>query len=471
MNKTTETFSEKNTRFFSRFQDPSVFDCGDFNLLKIVQHAVVRDIDFNTIPFFFLPTWLLSIVLFLKRIRLRVQVTLGFKKIADPKLLRDYKSRKYLLLDVPRKVKNEKGVLVSLYFENIIRHLGKQNVLFMSEQRDASNPLHDFYFPLLYKQAAIEPLTKDDEEILAQLKIAFKRIQSKTSLTYIETRRLKGAIEIFWRQYRSWRCILEKISPEKAYLISLYQKEFVILALKRKGIKSIELQHGLISSEDIFYVYPEIISSVRSKALFADEIFVYGEYWKQVLLEGAEYLSNQIKILGDYTYRNKVLSEDLKTLLENENIKEKEIILVSVQKNLEASFEEYIHWLSSDLISRNLPAIVLVKLHPNSKSEMASILRLKNVHLVDFNIEQLLMVTDYHISIYSTTLYDALLFNVKGNFSLYDKNCIDYISKFVESGVSVLLQRNENPLDLKSKVSSAPQHESIFASLNLNLLN
>jgi hypothetical protein len=60
------------------------------------------------------------------------------------------------------------------------------------------------------------------------------------------------------------------------FCIVHYHNEGKALAFKRKDIKTIELQHGLIAATDVFYVFPPQTKSIINKALFADEIWVYG---------------------------------------------------------------------------------------------------------------------------------------------------------------------------------------------------
>ena len=65
--------------------------------------------------------------------------------------------------------------------------------------------------------------------------------------------------------------------------------EALIAALRDLGIKSVEIQHGLISASDYYYVYSEKLKPGLEKALFPDTIGLYGQYWKNILLRGAEW--------------------------------------------------------------------------------------------------------------------------------------------------------------------------------------
>lgn len=73
---------------------------------------------------------------------------------------------------------------------------------------------------------------------------------------------------------------------------------------------------------------------------------------------------------------------------------------------------------------------------------------------------------DFHISIYSTTLFEALKANVN-NFCLDYEEFSDYTNQIIESGVAVKLDANELPynIDNKNKKSAEFYSETIYSNL------
>lgn len=466
-----ENFTEKNARFFSRFDSPDVFDCLEFNVLKLVQHAVVRDRVFDVNAFIFLPPWLLKLILFFKRIRYSLRILSGRTNRIKPEDFQKLKNRKYLLIDSSKSIRKKDGTAVSFYFENLLHDLGRDHVVFCQGSLDDSEIHYDILFNKFYDEASILPLTEDDLELIRGLKQTYKNIKSTCRLTSNELNRLVGAIEIFWRQYRAWRHVLKYLNPEMALLISHYQREFIILALKRKKIPVTELQHGLIASEDIFYVYPEQISPIKDRALFADRILVYGEYWKYILLQGKEYALGQIGIIGDYLFHDKHLSEEFRQFAEQIVPQEGKVILITVQKNLEDIFINYVRWLANDLTNKKMKDIILVKPHPNPKKDISALNLLPNVYVTLFNLDWLFSITDIHVSIYSTTLFDALKYSIKNNYSLAARGCEDYVQSIVKSGVTVLLNLNENPVEKMNEKEIALDTRYFYADYKPKLID
>jgi hypothetical protein len=77
------------------------------------------------------------------------------------------------------------------------------------------------------------------------------------------------------------------------------------------GIKTVELQHGLISKHDLYYVYPGKYREALSKGIFPNEIWLFGNFWKEVLQRGAESEFMKPVVIGNFTADVAVKSETL----------------------------------------------------------------------------------------------------------------------------------------------------------------
>jgi hypothetical protein len=241
--------------------------------------------------------------------------------------------------------------------------------------------------------------------------------------------------------------------------------EGLIAAAKVQGIRTVELQHGLITNNDIFYVYPDFVRSVASKAFFPDTIFVYGEGWKKKLEKGAEHESNDIVVMGDYTYSTPPKPS------EQINQKEK-VVFVGAQKFMGKFYIEYIHTLAALLLKKHADWKILIKHHPSEKDKQQYdvLLQYPNVFFAADTDDLLILLrkSSIQISYYSTTLYDALGLEVF-NFAVQNHSpYADYCREVVADGIALPIHMGEDPVELyhaKNDISMPPR-EYYFAPFN-----
>jgi len=213
------------------------------------------------------------------------------------------------------------------------------------------------------------------------------------------------------------------------------------------------LQHGLIATKDIFYVFPEVTKSIIHKALFADRILVFGEYWKSVLEKGVEYSSEKIEKIGYYLYDDFNGFDEIKDSI-NKFADGKKIILITTQTSLHDYFATYIKWLANDINTNKLPYKIIVKNHPLEKPEHYKVLEgIANVKIMNCPLPLLFKQSSLHISIYSTTLFDGVRYGITG-YALDVAQCSDYVNELVASGVAKKIGLNQNPTSLEAISSS-----------------
>ncbi len=448
-----KTFAEFKQDFYSRVKDFSLFDAGEFNLLKVVLDGL--KVDYASKGkirlFVFSSPLMINFYFFVNRLRGKSPLRKDWKET-----LKKVSKRKYITIDPGGRVVKTGEGNTSFYFGNILKALGKENVVSIVEGRKPNLPANELhiaeYNALL--ASACGNLKKEDKNQLRILHKTYQRIEASGIFSESEKVNIRIAIQQFFIQNLFWRNALRYINPERILLWPHYHREGCIAAFREKNIPVTELQHGLIAAEDIFYVLPEQVRSVERKALFADEIGVYGQFWKDQLLKGAGYDEKQIKIVGYYPVSivptEKTVSDYKATFPGKKNI------LVTTQTFMHEYFCEYILFLSADLLAKQLPYGILVKLHPaESVEKYAAINGLQNVKIVNENLDVLFRAVDLHISSYSTTLFDALRYNVP-NFSIWVELYSDYIALFRNEGISHIIKQGENPLDI---APGAKQHK------------
>ncbi|GIV27773.1 MAG: hypothetical protein KatS3mg027_1587 [Bacteroidia bacterium] len=437
--KISEKFTEKKAKFNSYIDNPQLFDCYDFNIIKLFQYAIFREEGFRARLFWKLPYFLINFIFFLKRL-----------KIKNKPIITRNEKIKIFIGDCERSIETIQKEYKSRYYENILNQLNRKQVLFFKTNTLPSKVQHDLNFEDFYQCYSFLPLNEDDKILLRELRKTYSNILKQIKLDNHKIKLFEEIIEIFWREYRTYREILKNFpNIQLAFVFPHYQKESLLYALRKRKIKIIELQHGLIAEEDMFYVYDKKIIPVRHKALFADEIWLYGEYWKSVLSRGYEYDTNQMKIFGYYLFYEKNFSTEFIDYIATIKSKFSKILFATAQKNLEHHLADYINFLVDDAHSKKQSIAIIIKPHPSATQDISKFInnRNNNVFITNYPTEWLFQICDAHFSIYSTTLFDALLFGVKHNYAINHPLFSDYVESIVKKGVAKELSMNENILD------------------------
>jgi hypothetical protein len=455
-----QSFTDFKVDFYAKVKDFSLFDCAEFNAIKIVLDGLrvdyisrgpVKSPIFESLKKYELENILRG---------MKAKFT-GEKKYKRAQI-ELFKNKKYVISDDGRVAVDAKGKPHSYYFTNLMQSLNKEECLHIIEKQRNVKSEFDLHYQLLVNTFSLLPLNSDEKKLIKEIRITFKRIKESGLFNDKELKNIAFAFQNFFNKYKVWSRLLKEINPSTMFCIVHYHNEGRTLAFKRKGIKVIELQHGLIATKDVFYVFPDQTKNVISKALFADEIWVYGNYWKQVLEHGVEYL-NKIKIAGYYLFDNfngyEAVEKEIDDFADGKNL-----IIITTQTTLHKAFIDYTLWLADDISKGNLPYKILVKTHPLEKQEHYAILHETNgVMMVNHPLPVLFKKVKLHVTIYSTTLYDGAKAGVPG-FALYNEQYKDYIDEIIQSGVAYPLAINENPVDLieKLKVVDAGFYYSEF---------
>lgn len=444
------------TEFEQRFPDGTLFEGKNFNYIKLVQHGLSYSMTqaeekllkkglFSSWTLFRLKSWLNS-----KR----------KKGNFTPQ-----KSENILILEGRRKLKLPNGEEISP-----ITHLIRETVLSTeySWWDTTGTFLKEADFSLKDLSSWFPPTNEIQKEIYFELKGILQRIWKSGVLSRREFQYVESAFFVFFESFRRWHCLLEIARPKTLVGITHYHNEGCLAAAKLLGIQTIELQHGLISKHDLYYVYSKQYKHAVSKGIFPNEIWLFGNFWKRVLESGAESEYMKPVVIGNFTTDSAIGSKDFS--------KENRILLCA-QKNLS---EPYVEWIRNmrDFILPNHPGWkLIVKLHP-LESEPKKYLVESNdfveVLPVSASLNEELKRAKIQVSIYSTTFFDALGMNVK-NYSLNDIGYSgDYASEMVLLGVAESLKKSE---DVIAKFESSPgqidnlTREDVFGTFQPRMMN
>lgn len=447
-----KTFSEFKIDFYKRVPDLSLFDCLDFNLIKVVLDGLKVDYvsrGLNVNKDFYKRKNLFYAKEFIKSI-------LKNKRI--PKVS---KNKNVLLFGSVRytQINNE---YKSVYLDKLTKLYDRINCyIFMGE--NVIEKL-DFDYSMKYVNQFSFMYSKHDSFLRNNLIKTIDKI-SNLDFNKSEIDNIKIAFYLFYKQYIFYKRFLDLTFFEICYVVCHYHNEGFLLAAKHKKLKTVELQHGIIANQDIFYNYPNRFKKIRDKAIFPDQILVFGNHWKKILEEGNCYKTNQIKIIGNFlTYNDEILQNEKKLFNKNQKY-----ILITTQTKLSNFFVEYIKYLSGHLNKYNLDYKIIVKNHHSEELSLYSELKeIENILFSKSEVYSLFKIVEKHISIYSTTLYDAIMYKLE-NYSLNVPSCEDYVNKIVDSGVALKLEMTQTPFDTSKKIKKV-RLKNFYSEFNPEVL-
>jgi hypothetical protein len=200
------------------------------------------------------------------------------------------------------------------------------------------------------------------------------------------------------------------------------------------------LQHGLISGNDLYYQYSSTFKKGVKHAFFPDNICVFGTYWKEQLLKGCEFEFSQITLAGDYQWHAE--KSDFNLIQRNQ-------VLICSQKTMHEEYIAYAHQLKK-FMSKHPDWKWVIKMHPlEMHKEQYYKLEEYGFEIIDNQktLTELLLESRIQISIYSTTFFDALGYNVD-NFSLQGYSIhSDYAASMIAERVAHPLFFDEDPIE------------------------
>lgn len=444
------SFESFKLEFYSKFNDFNIFNGQDFNYFKVVLEGLKvnyykRGKFLTTIfysNFFYKP------LLFLIRCKKNLNGELSRYK-SHLSIIKKHKNPDYLIIDPGRAIKNSNNQLIPIYFSKIHNQLKKNHTVFYVSEKEIENfnGFHDTYSDV--KTLGNSITHPNTSKLRQELLNVFNIIKKHSNFSLTDLENIKCAFEKFFVEALFWLNILELLNPKEILMICHYHKEGLIYAAKKLNIKIIEYQHGLIAKSDIFYNFPNEISDIKNDCLFPDEIRTFGEYWKSILLKGNFISKNQIKVVDYYIYNRSTLSH-LESKKLNEFCKKRKVILITTQTFLADVYINYIDNLIQILEDNYC---VIIKTHPQETILPYKKYKNNSVFLTDISVDLLLKKADLHLTIYSTTAFDAVKYGLSTYF-IYNSDQSDYIYEIYNAiGGVILKDYNIKPWEIQNKLA------------------
>lgn len=443
--------------FEQRFPDGKLFEGKNFNYIKLVQHGLsyaMTDADDKLLKKKPFGSW------WLFKLKSRVHAWRNRRLCFLPQ-----KSERILFLEGRRKLKLPTGEEISP-----ITHLIRETVLSTEYswwdttgafEKEADFSVKDLsnWFP---------PTSEIQKEIYLELKEVLRIIKGANVFSEIEFQYVESAFYVFFKTFRRWYALLSIAKPHTLVGITHYHNEGCIAAAQLLGIKTVELQHGLISKHDLYYVYPSKYRGAISKGIFPNEIWLFGDFWKEVVRSGAESEFMKPVVVGNFT---------TDTVVKMNEFEKENRVLLCAQKNLSAPYIEWIRFMRDHVLPNHTDWKLIVKLHP-LESNIEAYQREGNdcveILPIASSLNEELKRAKIQVSIYSTTFFDALGMQVR-NYSLNDIGySADYASEMVDFGVAEALDKSENVISKFERSSDRLDNlkrEHVYAAFQPRLMN
>jgi hypothetical protein len=441
-----QSFEHLNALFKEKLSDSSLYRGTRFSYLKIFQHALTYEqagADYrilkNYLHWPLMAQWALMQYKALRR-----------KTGKRPAL------REIVFIDPARIARDSADRWHSIYMECAVDLFEPSTVSVLSRKDE----------PRLRCDASLDSIPRNfaapDNQEIALLKevteIAQRTLRSD-AWSEKQKSHILSALHVFFDDFRFYYALFRKQPVKSVVFISHYHNEGLIAALSILGIRSIEFQHGLISGNDLYYQYPSVFREGVKNAFFPDRICVYGNYWKELLLKGIEFNDSSITVGGDYLWQPEAKPQATTSTHQ---------VLICAQKNMHAEYVAYAQRLKP-VLQKHPEWKWVIKMHPLEKNkELYRALEKDGFVIVDTeqSLTALLRESRIQISIYSTTFFDALGFEIS-NYALQEYSIYkDYAAQMIAEGVAQALYIDEDPIEkfLQSKGTSSLRPQFLSCS-------
>ena len=443
------SFEVLNKHMVEKLADDKLYRGARFSYLKILQHALsyelTNSIQKKIATNFNSPFWWVKVKYAIKGFRAGKMPHFDFKKVA--------------VIDKGR-IFEENKIKKSHYFDRILTTLGAENVSLIQQKKNHGLPAITSLDELGVARGS---MPKSVQKTWLEIRTIIRSIKKSGHFSASECEYIESCFHIFFEDYFRFYNIFSGQKKTKTVLFCVhYHQEGLIAALRDLGIKSVEIQHGLISASDYYYVYSEKLKSGLENALFPDTIGLYGQYWKNILLRGAEWKASQLLVFGDYLPRTE---KKYHAPFQKENW-----VFIGAQKNVDKEYVKYILQLRQRIASKHPNWKIIAKLHPIEKNPAAYHAIADDIVRIvgnESSLDELLSKSKIQISIYSTTFYDALGFDVV-NYSIQGYSPYSaYAAESVREGVAEPILFDEDPIEKylsrPSAAAYALNREEVYA--------
>lgn len=312
------------------------------------------------------------------------------------------KRPKYMLISNRLEKKAFNGFIIDKLNSGIIEALGEHKILLLEDAKleDKENFLH--------RKLSIIDTTDLDHFMLIEpdIHLSFTKGSLKELNSILKELNIKEVemnyFQHFFKRARVMEKIFKRYKP-KILFSSCYSYFPEIYAAKKCGIKTVELQHGIISPAHTSYYSPLEISNV----CISDNLFTFGE-GSILKKEGFVHKKNRIYPIGNYYL------ELLKKNKVDKSIKKQKFSNYPYNAVVPTDYTSELDLLNLIVVIAEMNKDVFFHLMPREKIQKETELRISkydNIALLeDMPFQEAIKYCDLNISTDSTCCLESLFF-------------------------------------------------------------
>jgi len=361
----------------------------------------------------------------------------------------------------------ESGLYKDIWFDDLLREIGAyfkiesiNNPMFIPRRRVALVKSH-MTTTLFDSMSAVLARTVGPPYIS---KIALRLssiLQSEFGTDAFTPRRVRTKLLYFYWLKKIYTWLLGRVHPE--YLLIADPSEYALVAAAReRGIKVVELQHGINDRYHSGYSWTAYAVKYKDRMPIPDHLFLYGKHWKREL-DVHGFWGDALRVVGG-------LRVDQYRKLRSATHKDDQCTLVLTTQGIDV--EKAIAFTKDflELASDNLALRLYIKLHPIEETS-------KEPYLAAFHADrrvqvflgnegsstfELLTRAHFHISISSAAHYDALGLGVAT--VVLPLTTYETVLPLCEAGHALLARSPHELLDmvLRWKAEKVPEEVSAY---------
>jgi len=434
------TFSQIKEHFYGRFPDLRVFDCRpDLNVAKCALEAVqfvAQGFEFpRDTPLVWSPA------------RFVTRGILASLRRPNAPVPRELCDRSVMFAVDVRRTTTVDGHIVSTYFHRVAATIPASRRMVVTSDgasfgggADYEVENHRRSFP----GAGMMSLKRDLLDVS-------RRIAATGLLSQSEGMAFQHALARLLDRYGAWLSVLRAVRPKTLCVLAHYHKEGLIYAARSCGVRIVELQHGLIDHNDIFYSMPAAVADIRARALFPDVMLTYGPYWSGILREGHEFAPSAVDEIGYYLQPDSSVDEETRAFCAGAAT-----VMVATQPRTADACRAYLAFLV-DRHRGDDGVRILIRPHPDEGPEAYERFAAEpHVRIANRGgIDRLLPLVRGVVSVYSTVLFDAIRHGVP-SYALHDPAYADYIGSITATRAIRFIDADQSPFDSTPVVPDDP---------------
>ncbi len=313
-------------------------------------------------------------------------------------------------------------------------------------KKDIKDKLNDLiqFFEKLNKDGII------DDNLIVLLK---KFLKSKYSSLKIYS---------IFNEYRKSKKTLLLLQPKIIFITSVQGHLGIIAAAKEMHIPIIEYQHGIIDHNHPAYIYNENLKH-DNKILVPNYLFLFGEYWKKILLKNNFWNNEQLHVVG-YLQASNIE----KKRFVPENIKNEFSVLYTAQDAFHDEAFNYLRDFLSYISIKPNNIKLIIKLHPRDPESLNIYqklydqfsLKCKIISDNKTTIYDCFQTTNYHLTAYSNSLFEALSIGIPCA-TIHPLGYYYFDELIAEKGIGHFM----TPIDLSNYLEEISENEELYSQL------